>query len=558
MAFDLATAKPAQSSGGFDLSTAKPVEAAAPSQEPSIGQAIKQQVGNVAAGLVRGAGSLGATLLTPLDYAARTLGIQNDFIGRTDRRQAMDEALSSLGADTNSLAYKGGKLGAEVAGTLGVGGALGAVAKAAGMTRIGNALATSGMTTGTDLAGANALARAADMGVRMVGGAATGGAAAGLVNPDDALTGVVVGAAMPPIAKGIGEIGNGTGRVLRGPEQPADLAASIAAARNTGYVIPPSQARPSLINRGLEGFSGKVTTAQNASAKNQVITNELSARAVGLPADTKITPDVLKAVRDSAGQAYEAIGKSGTITPGQNYSAALDAIEAPFKKAAQGFPGAKPSPVLDLVESLRSPSFDAASAVEKIKALRTAADDSFRTGNTDLARASRSGAAALENAIEEHLQQSGSSDLLRQFRDARQLIAKTYSVEKALNPTTGAVDARKLANQLTRGKPLSGELKDAADFAARFPKAAQTVEAMGSLPQTSPLDWALGGSLSAATANPLAMASVLARPAARSVVLSPVVQDRLIQSQPNALQLLTNPELRQLAYRAAPVAAGGR
>ena len=51
------------------------------------------------------------------------MGVQNDFIGRTDRRQAMDQALSGMGADTESLAYGGGKLGAEIAGALGAGGA---------------------------------------------------------------------------------------------------------------------------------------------------------------------------------------------------------------------------------------------------------------------------------------------------------------------------------------------------------------------------------------------------------------------------------------------------
>jgi hypothetical protein len=95
------------------------------------------------------------------------------------------------------------------------------------------------------------------------------------------------------------------------------------------------------------------------------------------------------------------------------------------------------------VESLKSPSFDAAAAVEKIKQLRTAADDGFRSGNTDIARASRSAAKALEDALEGHLQTIGQPDALQAFRQARQQIAKTYTVEKALNPASGSIDARK-------------------------------------------------------------------------------------------------------------------
>jgi hypothetical protein len=147
-------------------------------------------------------------------------------------------------------------------------------------------------------------------------------------------------------------------------------------------------------------------------------------------------------------------------------------------------------------------------------------------------------------------------DILKNFRDARELIAKTYSVEKALNRETGTIDAKKLASQLARGKPLSGDLKEAAQFASRFPKAAQTPETMGSLPQTSPLDWAAGSAISMGTANPLGMLGVAARPAARAAVLSGPVQNRLIQSARGVPG--GDNALRALAYRAAPQLATDR
>jgi len=204
---------------------------------------------------------------------------------------------------------------------------------------------------------------------------------------------------------------------------------------------------------------------------------------------------------------------------------------------------------------LRSPSFYTSSAVAKIKELRTAADDAFRSGNTDVGRASKAGAKALEDAIEQHLDQTGATDLLKNFRDARQLIAKTYSVENALNKTTGTVDAKKLGAMVDKGKPLTGELRAAADFANRFPKAVQTVEKMGSLPQTSPLDWGLAGAIGASTAHPAALAGVVMRPAMRSLSLSGLVQNRLAdQAGPGAIsRLLQSPEGQQLLYRAAPV-----
>jgi hypothetical protein len=330
------------------------------------------------------------------------------------------------------------------------------------------------------------------------------------------------------------------------------MASAINAAREAGYVIPPTQANPTLLNRVLEGTAGKLTTAQNASAKNQEVTNKLAARSLGLADDTPITPELLSNIRATAGDAYEAIANSGLIRPklyagltdtgmlqmSSKYSEALDDIAKPFVTAAKGFPESKPSPVIDLVNSLKSNSFDASSAVSMIKQLRTGADDAFRSGNTDIGRASKSIANLLENTVEEHLKKTGSADLLKEFRNSRQLIAKTYSIEKVLNQTTGSVDAIKLAGQLQKGKPLSGELRQAAEFAQAFPKAARTPEQMGSLPQFSPLDVTAGAGISAILQNPAYLATLGVRPAARAATLSPYIQNRLVQNPNDISQLL--------------------
>lgn len=522
--------------------------AKAPTQQPkSTFDDIRQGAGNLAAGAVRGAGSIGATLLSPLDALARSVGVENSIIGRKDRRQAMDDALQTMGADPESFLYKGGKLGAEIAGTAGAGGAiantLGRVAPALANAPLLQAIRTSGMTAG-GLQGAKGLA------ARTLGGGITGGAAAGMVDPETASTGAAFGAATPGALMAIAKAGGLASRAIAAPKQTADMADAINAARSQGYVIPPTQANPNLKNRLLEGMAGKLTTAQNASARNQEVTNQLAAKSLGLPAETKITPEVLQQVRKIGGDAYEAVANTGIISPGQNYMKALDDIAEPFNKALQGFPNATPSPVLKLVESLKSPKFDAASAVSKIKELRTAADDAFRTGNTDIGRASKRAASELENVLEDHLQSIGQPELLQSFKEGRQLIAKTYTVEKALNQVSGSVDARKLASQLQKGKPLSGDLRSAAEFASRFPKASQAIEGMGSLPQTSPLDWMAGAGLSAASANPLGLAAVGARPLARAATLSPFIQNRLIQQG----GLLSVPqELQQFGYQAAPV-----
>jgi hypothetical protein len=334
--------------------------------------------------------------------------------------------------------------------------------------------------------------------------------------------GGTVGAVLTPLQKLAG--------VLRGPEQTPQMASAVQKAREAGYVIPPTQARESLVNRVLEGTAGKISTAQNASAKNQEITHKLVAKSLGLPENEVISPDVLNNIRNVAGKAYENIEGIGVIKPGKEYTEGLNKIAGKALKAQEGFPNAKPSPIIDLADSLKSESFDGSAALAKIIDLRDAANTAYSANQKLLGKANKDAADLLENEIERHLKTSGQTEMLGEFRNARQLIAKTYTVEKALNPVSGTVDARALARELKKGKPLTDELKTAAEFAAQFPKAAQTTELMGSRPQLTPLDVGAAGIASAIT-NPAAMASVAIRPGARAAALSSPVQNRLIQGK---------------------------
>jgi hypothetical protein len=540
-------------------------------EDPSIASSIGQQVGNLAAGAVRGAGSIGATLLWPIDKATDIIkgdrgpnltGLvtgQQPISRNEERRQAMTNALGSMGADTNSLAFGAGKLGAEIAGTAAVGGILGSGAKALGASpTVVNALASAGMRTGA--APTTLGARAADLAIRSGAGAATGGVSTGLVDPESAGAGALIGGAAPGVIGLAGKAGQAVGRVLRGPEQSAQMAQAVKSAQELGLVIPPTQAKASLGNRLLEGAAGKLTTAQNASAKNSARVKEIAAEAIGLPKDTQLTPEVISNVKKAAGTLYEAVSSAGTITPGQGFNKALDKIVEPHLKAMAGFPNAKPSPVITLVDSLRSDAFDAASAVAKVKELRSMADDAFKPGGqgADIGRAAKSAAKAIEDALDDHLVAIGEPDLLRQFRDARTLYAKTATVEKALDKTSGTVDARKLAAELQKGKPLSGDLKKVAEAAGQFKTAFKTPEQMGSLPQFSPLDLYGGAGIAgvggALTGNPLAALGLglpLARAGARNLALSPAVQNRLVQAAPRAAGV--NP--LALGVRAYPLLA---
>lgn len=512
---------------------------------------------NALAGVQDPNGLIDPRLKRPSTMAALVTGQAGSPAEQENAARA--RGLQDFNTENQNPFFTGGRIAGNIAATYPVGGALGSVAKGLGATQLGNALASGGMSTGGAVAPGvgNALA---NMGTRMVGGAITGGASAGLVDPNSAATGAMVGAALPPVVKGLGMAGSAAGRVIRGPEVPEGVRNAAAAAREAGYVIPPTQVRPTLANRLLEGTAGKIPTAQNASAANQQVTNRLARSAIGAE---ELTPEALQAVRNRANDAYAALGQAGQFSADDAFREALKKAGAPSAQLQKDFPALANGELSGLVESFsNTKTFDAQSAIEAIKVMRAAQRAS--AGSQDpatvaMGRAQGKIAGALEDLVDRNLASSGNQELLEAYRGARQTLAKVYDVEKALNPASGNVDARKVANLLKKGR-LTDELRQIGEFAGSFPKAAQTLENMGSLPQTSPLDWTAAGGIAAATGgSPAAALGLIARPAARATALSPFVQNRL--AAPPSLPLLTQnarQNLLQPLYRAGPVLASDR
>jgi len=347
-----------------------------------------------------------------------------------------------------------------------------------------------------------------------------------------------LGGAFPIVGLGVSKIAD----AVRGTKMSPQMNTAIEKSREFGYTVPPTQAGGGVFNRLLEGIAGKLSTFQEASVRNQAITDSLAKKALGIADDVNLTPDLIKSIRTNAGKAYENLKLSGTVKTSPKFIQALDNIK-PYQdavQAAKDFPDRLASPIIKTIDSLKRPNFNVNSAVSEINLLRNDADIAFKGGNTALAKANKDASIVLENTIENHLANTKQTDLLDKFRQARQIIAKTYEVEKAMNATTGTVNAQKLAARLQAGKPLSGELKDIAEFAQAFPRASKTPESIGGTIGISPLDFAaatvtggasmLGGN-NTETTGATTLATLLARPAARKAVLSDFMQNRLIQNQ---------------------------
>lgn len=183
-------------------------------------------VGDVVAGAVRGAGSIGATIVDqlrskladPVSQAIPenmrprvTMGLQDAPRGAA-LRSGMDGGLAAMGARPDSLLYQGGKLAGEVAGSAGVGGVVGRGMMAVpALARFAPVVQSGGLTLGPASTGNYA----ANLALRAAGGAANGAATASLINPEMALEGAVAGAALPVAVKGAQYAGKGASTLTK-------------------------------------------------------------------------------------------------------------------------------------------------------------------------------------------------------------------------------------------------------------------------------------------------------------------------------------------------------
>lgn len=168
-----------------------------PKKQPGKESSVFRDLGM---GALRGASRIGSTLLRPVDAALNAAGITDTT---NQQRKASLEQFFEENADPKSAAFFAGDLGAQIAGTAGVGGALGrglmAISSSPKVVAVADALANYGLGKG---------AQGVNYGTRIAAGGVGGGAASAMVDPENSGIGAAVGAALPALAPVAGKIGS--------------------------------------------------------------------------------------------------------------------------------------------------------------------------------------------------------------------------------------------------------------------------------------------------------------------------------------------------------------
>jgi hypothetical protein len=287
--------------------------------------------------------------------------------------------------------------------------------------------------------------------------------------------------------------------------------ATLKDAHEAGYVVQPSTVKPSMGTNKIESVAGKAAVAQDAALRNQAVTNKLAAKSIGLPEETSLTMSAIEEVRTKAAKPYqeiEALTQHPQQTPGV----------PSFPQYFKGRP----------LDELKQARADASAFYRHYD--RSADPASLKTAQQASAKAQ-----AIETQLEKFAASMGKPELVDQLKAARQLYARTYDVERALNLADGNVSASLIGRMYDKGRPLSGELKVIGKFAQAFPRVARDASSLPP-PSVSGTDAAssaiLGGIGYAAAGGPaglLAAGLPLLRSPARNLVLSGVYQSRLLR-----------------------------
>lgn len=499
--------------------------------DPSMFDAIKQGAANLAGGLVRGAGSIGATLVAPVDMAMDALdgkGLSLDSNRR--RRQNMDDGLKNLiGADPSSLLYQGGKLTGEIAGTMGAGGAVAnGVARAApalAATQRGaqllQALSTGGMRAG-----------GGGVGVRAVGGGAAGGISAGMVNPEDAGMGAAIGGAFPVAGKALGAAGSAIGRSFAGKPVSPEVANLAQRAKDLGINVPADRLANSRPMNAIAAalnyvpFSGRAATED--AMQSQL--NRALSRTFGQDSDN--VTKALGAAQSDLGSKFDDVLKNNQVRIDDTFLA--DLAEAADRAAKElGSDGQRiiQNQIDEIMEKGAQGVIDGQAAYNIKRTLD-------RIGKRNSPEAHY--ALDLKKNLMGALDRSLGSQQAQAFAQTRKQYGNMLALDKlAKNGADGDVSIARVANMRNINNP---DLQELADISAQFLKPREGQHGAAQRAVAGGLGFTMAGLPGLAT-------GVVAGRAANSALNSNAARN-FVLGQPSIPPL--PPGLMQLLYRSAP------
>jgi hypothetical protein len=490
--------------------------------------------------LAMGAGNL---INTGIQNVLGSLGFSDEYLGRTRTPPAPAAPTQSISDIITGVARTAQERPGLLVGSLGT-----AMLDPLNLALPGGIQRTLASATPRAVAQAapRTVAAAQNIGTAGTAGAITSGAAqlanTGTINPAQLANEAAAGALLSAPVAAVGAVTT--------PRQVAPLTQQQQVAQRAiaqGASLVPTEVNPTILNRLLEGVANKPQTKQLTSIKNQEVINAQARKSLGLAPDTPITPQVLNDYRNVKGQAYDALRANPAYYTDRTFIADVNKRIADLQKLSNTTDVTAEINVLNGLKQLR---FDGDGLVEQMKRLRFDAEGNLASQSPkdrSLGQAQKFAAKQLEDLAERNLTNFNQPDVMKNFKQARQDIAKSYTIEKALNAASGDVSGAALGRRAAAGKIVPSELQAIADAAAVFPNSFQNVARVGSAPGPNLTDIGASTAGAVATGNAGFLAGIAGRPALRAAITSSPFQSRMLpntqQQVPGLLNRITTDPL---------------
>lgn len=236
---------------------------------------------------------------------------------------------------------------------------------------------------------------------------------------------------------------------------------TLQRARDLNFVVVPES--------GILDFLDRPEALKQAAQINQHRTNEVARRYVGIgnneAIDVKKLDSIRKKVYDTT---YEPIKKIGNMIFDADYVKSLDDIAKEFSGQSNTFPAAVSAGLKDLVSRYRVTAGTTEDVIDKIRTLRNKASKNINSDipdNAEFGFAQQKIADAMEDALEREIERLGwPSTMMDNYRQGRKTIARTYTVQSALNRGSGDISGQKWGKMLNKDIPIDGDARTVAQF----------------------------------------------------------------------------------------------
>lgn len=494
---------------------------------------------NAGMGALKGATDIGATLLRPVDAALNATGMTD--MTNAQRRASLGQFFQE-NSDPESLAFQGGALGSQIAGTAGMGGLLAKGLKAIPVVanaapKLVNAIESGGFNIGSPAA-KTFTGKVADMATRMAGGAITGAATAGVINPSDTGTGALIGGAIPVVAKAAGE----AGKAILGKVSP-EVSALYQKAKSLGIDIPSDRIANSKPLNAMAASLNYVPLSGRAAKEKSILSqfNRAISRTFGQDSDN-VTMALRKAGNELGGQFDDVLSKTTVKVDSQllddlaqHEQTVLNELDPLQARVIQ-------NQINAIISKSRNGLIDGQAAYNIKKTLD-------RIGNRGSNEAYY--AREVKKSLMGALNRSLPVDEAQAFTTLRQQYGNMLDLEGlAQNGAEGGISVGRLANMKGINNP---EMQDLADIAAQF---LVTREAPHGAAQRVTLGMmGLGASGAAPAALPFIAGGMAAGRSANMALNSQWMKNMVLTQQPGLLGTMAeSPLLRSglLATQASP------